>query len=379
MTQEKRVLVLLHRLMPVFLLAALLTVGPMTAASGYPGYAENPLAATFQPISQPASHSTSQPTSQSVGEPITLGATATSDRFVVHSASQRTAGRTLSLAEHAWGILSEHFRVLPVEPVTIVVVEDAAEYDRIQPATMTRGFATFGGNRIYLKGSDLDQEVVTHEVAHILLGKNVRPGLAIPDWFNEGFAQFVSKGDSHPREIFYLMASGRLLPLSELDHVDALHGPDRELPTVQGLAILQFLVHKYGQDRLWDLVSRFSHARTFSQALLDTYGRSDLELSDQWLAYAENEYGLLSFVGLETVGTAALGLVALLAAAVWIATKLRLRTRPTSPADLSSWEVERAEKAAALLDSTGGHMPHEFDELRGFGEFDDQDSDRRYP
>lgn len=390
MTQEKRDPVLLHRLLPVFLLAALLILGPMTAASGHPGYAENSLTATSRSVGELSQRVSelSQPAgelSQPAGEPITLGATVTSDRFVVHSASPRTAERTLSLAEHAWGTLSEHFRALPVEPVTIVVVEDAAEYERIQPATMTRGFATFGGNRIYLKGSDLDQEVVTHEVSHILLGKNVRPGLAIPDWFNEGFAQFVSRGDSHPREIFYLIASGRLLPLSELDHVDALHGPDRELPTVQGLAILQFLVDEYGQDRLWDLVSRLSHARTFSQALLDTYGRSDLELSDQWLAYAENEYGLLSFVGLEMAGTAALGLVALLAAVVWIATKLRLRARPTSPADLSAWEVERAERAAALLDSTAVTTLHELDEfaefaeLAEFDEFADQDPDPRHP
>ena len=119
-----------------------------------------------------------------------------------------------------------------------------------------------------------------------MLGKNVRPGLDIPDWFNEGFAQFVSRGDQHDREIFYLVATGKLLPLPELDHIDALHGPNREFPTIQGLAVVQFLVHEYGQDKLWDLVGSLSHSRTFSQALLDTYGRSDLELSDQWLAYA---------------------------------------------------------------------------------------------
>jgi hypothetical protein len=300
--------------------------------------------------------------------PITLGATGESDRFVVYSASPESAERTLSLAENAWSLLSTHFHLLPEEPITIVVVEDAAEYERIQPATMTRGFATFGGNRIYLRGSDLDQEVVTHEVAHIMLGKNVRPGLDIPDWFNEGFAQFVSRGDQHNREIFYLVATGKLLPLPELDHIDALHGPNREFPTIQGLAVVQFLVHEYGQDKLWDLVSSFSHSRTFSQALLDTYGRSDLELSDQWLAYAGNEYGILSTVGLETAGTAALGLLALLAVVVWISSRLRLRPSRVSANDLSEWEVERAENAAALLDAAAE---------RTHDGSDDTDSDRR--
>jgi len=354
MTQEKRVLMLLDRVLSVLLPAALLLVGPLTPATGHPGHAENTRITAAQPA----------------GEPITLGATTTSDRFAVYSASPETAERTLSSAEHAWELLSGHFELLPVEPVTIIVVEDAAEYERIQPATMTRGFATFGGNRIYLRGSDLDQEVVTHEVAHILLGKNVRRELSIPDWFNEGFAQFVSRGDGHRREIFYIVASGRLLPLPELDRVDALHGPNREFPTIQGLAIVQFLVHEYGQDKLWDLVSRLSHARTFSQALLDTYGRSDLELSERWLAYAESEYGLLSLVGLETVGTAGLGLLSLLAAAVWVTRKFRLRPRLASPLDLSPWEVEQAERAAALLDSAG-EPTH--------GGTDDEESDHRCP
>ena len=311
-----------------------------------------------------------------VGVPITLGVTRQSDRFVVYSASADSAERTLSLADNAWTLLSTHFEVLPVEPITIVVVEDAAEYDRIQPATMTRGFATFGGNRIYLRGSDIDQEVVTHEVAHIMLGKNVRPGLDIPDWFNEGFAQFVSRGDQHNREIFYLVATGKLLPLPELDHVDALHGPNREFPTIQGLAVVQFLVHEYGQDKLWDLVSSLSHSRTFSQALLDTYGRSDLELSDQWLAYAESEYGILSTVGLETAGTAALGLLALLAVVVFISSRLRLRPGRASANDLSEWEVEQAESIAALRDAASDWTHDDLD--RGPDDTShDGDSDRR--
>ncbi|MCA1791987.1 MAG: hypothetical protein LC667_19695 [Thioalkalivibrio sp.] len=345
---------LLYRVLSVLLLTVLLGAGPLTPAIGHAGFTESVRIAAVQPV----------------GASVTLGASVTSDHFVVSSASPETAERTMALAQNAWKHLSGHFDRLPAEPVLIVVVEDAAEYENIQPATMTRGFATFGGNRIYLRGSELDQEVVTHELAHILLGKNIRPGFSVPDWFNEGFAQFVSRGDTHQRDIFYLVASGRLLPLQELDHVSALHGPNREFPTIQGLAVVHFLAQEYGQDKLWELVGRLSHSRTFSQALLDTYGRSDLELSEQWLLYAESEYGLFSIVGLETVGTAALGLLSLLAATVWITRKLRLRPRLTSPHDLSPWEVEQAERAAALLDSADARPL-----VRG----DDVESDRRGP
>lgn len=288
------------------------------------------------------------------GHSLTIEATAEGADLTVRSATQATADHTLLLAENAWRELAPRFLSLPRERIVIVVVEDADEYERIQPAPMTRGFATFGGNRIYLRGPDLDQEVVTHELAHILLGKNVRPGLAIPDWFNEGFAQYVSRSSGHRLEVFYSVASGRLLSIPELDRVDALAGPDRELATIEGLAVVEFLVARYGETALWDLVSRLSHARTFSQALHDTYGRTDLELSDEWLAYASEEYGIFSLVGLETVATTAFGMLALIALAVWATTRIRLRKNPLSPLDLTEREILEAERAAAFLDAAGG-------------------------
>jgi hypothetical protein len=317
------------------LLAGVLLFAWPQSAVGHPGYSGSETMPVFSPV----------------GGSITVGEVRASDRFVVHSASARTAERALTLAEQSWDALAGRFELVPVEPVTIVVVENAAEYERIQPAEMTRGFATFGGNSIYLKGSDLDQEVVTHEMAHILLGKNVRRGLAIPDWFNEGFAQFVSHADGRSDEVFFLVASGRLLTLPELDRVDALRGPDRELATVFGLAIVRFLVEEYGQDALWRLVDRLSRTPSFNQALFDTYGRTDLELSEEWQTYAEHEYGIFSLVGLQTAGFALVGLLSLAAVAAWLATRIRLRRRPPSPLDLTPWEIRQAERAAALLAS----------------------------
>jgi hypothetical protein len=327
-----------------FILGALIAIPLLLAsptdAAALPGYSDHGL-----------------PLSSSTAQTITAGEVRTSEHFVVHAASAHTADQAVDYAERAWDALAPHFEVLPYAPVTVVVVEDQDEYERIQPAEMTRGFATFGGNSIYLSGEDLDQEVVTHEVAHILLGKNVLPALAIPDWFNEGLAQFVSHAGGRDDEVFYLVASGRLLSLPELSRVDALRGPDRELATVFGLAIVRFLVGEYGEDALWDLVARLSHSPSFEQALFETYGQSDLELSDRWLAYAEDEYGIFSIVGLQTAGMAVLGLLALVAVVVWSASRVRLRGRPGSPLDLTPAEVEEADRAAAVLPPQSGAAP----------------------
>src|SRR5680860_1038966 len=89
---------------------------------------------------------------------ITLGTSVSSEHFVVHANTKEVGEQTLVLAENAWDQLAHHFRHLPSDGVVILVVEDDSEFDAIQPAPRTRGFATYGGNRIYLRGRDVDQE-----------------------------------------------------------------------------------------------------------------------------------------------------------------------------------------------------------------------------
>lgn len=287
--------------------------------------------------------STPAPAAALPGAGITLEARAQSDHFVVRALHDRVAQQTLKKAERAWKELSPHFTELPRDPVAIVVVEDSAEYKRIQPAPMTRGFATFGGRLIYLLGDQLDQEVVTHELVHILMGYNVAPDLRLPDWFNEGLAQYASGARGSSLSLLGWSGSIEILPLSTLDTVDALKGPHRELATIEGLAVVQFLVARYGEPALWDLTARLGHADSFEQALLDTYGRTDLQLNEQWLAYADSTYGLLSPAGLRTLGTLGLGSLVLLAAAAWLVRRTVLFARSDPGSSLTEDEIEAAD------------------------------------
>jgi hypothetical protein len=221
------------------------------------------------------------------------------------------------------------------------VVEDEKEYDRIQPAPMTRGFATFGGNTMYLRGEQADGEVITHELTHILFGKIVRPGLQIPDWFNEGLAQHASGSHEPTLELIYRMNAGEILSLSALNEIDALQSSNRELATLQGLAVVRFLVTEFGENSLWELVDNLRYARTFNQALMETYGHTDLELNAKWMAYAETNYSLVSPVVLRTAGLLVTGILAVLALLVWLGRRTR-RGRDSGEPDLSAEELAAA-------------------------------------
>ena len=274
---------------------------------------------------------------------ITLGAHAQSDHFIVEAHSQNVAQRTLTKAERAWTKLAPHFETLPNDPVVIVVVEDSKEYERIQPAPMTRGFATFGGRQVYLLGDQLDQEVVTHELVHILMGYNVAPNLRIPDWFNEGLAQYASGARRSSLGLLSWGDATEMLPLSTLDTVDALKGPLRELATVEGLAVVQFLVASYGEPALWELTARLGHAGSFNQALLDTYGRTNLQLNQEWMSYAQTTYSLLSPAGLRILGALAFAFLVMLATAVWFVRRTIRLVRSDAEPSLTFAEITAAE------------------------------------
>lgn len=272
-----------------------------------------------------------------------LEAQEVSDHFVVRATTQKTAEKARAMAESAWERLAPLFPTLPNDPLLLVIIEDGDVYERIQPAPMTRGFATFGGSRIYLRGDQLDQEVVTHEVTHILLGLAIPPDLWIPDWFNEGLAQYLSGTRPDALELIYYSSGEDLLSLPELSRVDALRSPNRQLATLQGLAVVGFLVDEFGEDRLEALIGRLASADSFNRALHETYGLTDLQLDRQWSAYAEDNYSLLSPAMLRMLGLLTLAALATVAAAVTFIRRTRRLAAEEGPA-LTWYEIQAADR-----------------------------------
>lgn len=272
-----------------------------------------------------------------------LDAQAVSTHFSVRAQHEATAKSTLAKAERGWAILAPHFPKPPPTRISIAVIEDQKIYQRIQPAPMTRGFATFGGTQIVLSGEQLDQEVVTHELAHIFLGLNIPADLTLPDWFNEGFAQFASGARPDALEMMYYASGGQLLSLPQLDKVDALRSPNRQLATLQGLAVVKFLVDTYGQQRFWELIHHLQTADSLNQAMQKTYGLTDLQLDKQWANYADQNYSLLSPPMLRWLGLAALGGLAAVAAGVFFVRETRRRA--AEGPDLTWGEIEAAREA----------------------------------
>jgi hypothetical protein len=138
-----------------------------------------------------------------------------------------------------------------------------------------------------VSGSDAnwDQNTVIHELTHILVGHLTFSCLgSVPTWLNEGLAMYSEgKLDSGAQSQFdQAISSDTLLT------VRSLNGGFSELPDKanlsysQSYSIVNFLIEKYGQEKLTELLIALRDAKPVDDALLEVYGFDTDGLEDAW-------------------------------------------------------------------------------------------------
>ena len=161
-----------------------------------------------------------------------------------------------------------------------------------------------------MSGGDVS-EVVCHEVFHyvhfeqtrglwrlfnLIFGPQVSPQGSLERWFTEGVAQFYEGRLKHPvgrphspyyYALFHSVLAARQGKLYESD----LHLQTREWLPASGayltsLFFVEYLVEKYGEDKLWELVSLQADALFFpfgvSLRFQKVYGKPLAELFSDW-------------------------------------------------------------------------------------------------
>jgi len=199
----------------------------------------------------------------------------------------------------------------------------------IYPAERTRGWD--------------EPRVVRHEWAHVALHQAL-PGLRIPRWFNEGYAEWAS-GAWTAEEGWRLrvaMAMGRLPPLDSL----ALEWPrDRasaDLSYLLAASAVEFLVDRSGERGIRVLMDRWAAEQSFEAAIRGTYGLTGSQLEEDWRSFIRSRYGWLTVLTRSAVfwllaGVALLGL--------FLIRKRRDRARmeelrAEEPPDAPAWWIE---------------------------------------
>ncbi|MBI5475277.1 MAG: PD40 domain-containing protein [Ignavibacteriales bacterium] len=161
------------------------------------------------------------------------------------------------------------------------------------------GFFEFMKGRVVIPytGSTWDfKHVIRHELVHVFMyGKINRlfsnhrmPQDRLPPlWFVEGLAEYWSIDWDTQAEMVLRDAtlSGYIVPLESIDKIYGSY-----LMYKEGQAILKFISHKYGEDKILQLMENFWQSNSFEDIISTTLGVDYKIFDEEWIYALKKEY-----------------------------------------------------------------------------------------
>src|SRR5699024_10085849 len=142
---------------------------------------------------------------------------------------------------------------------------------------------------------DYDQfrAVLQHELSHAVLndlyyGGSIqnaigRGAVELPLWFNEGLAEYESKGWDTETDAFIPndVLNDNLLPVKQIQGYMAYRA---------GQSIWNYIVHEYGRNKIAEILEAVQATRSVEAAFVRTLGVNLKEFTDNWHQYYRKMY-----------------------------------------------------------------------------------------
>jgi hypothetical protein len=188
--------------------------------------------------------------------------------------------------------------------VTVILAGDERSFRRAaggRPPDWSAAVAVPALNRIVLPSFASDRargndpwRVVRHEWAHLALRQSL-PGLRVPRWFDEGYAQWAAGWNrSEAWRLRLRVALGRTPPLDSLTFRFPGDRGSAQDAYLLSATTVEYLVEASGEDALRMFVERWAAGGRFDDALRQVYGVSTAQLEEDWRGWLKKRYGWLS-------------------------------------------------------------------------------------
>ena len=227
-----------------------------------------------------------------------------SDHFTVYFYPEldSLARRVIDLAEKTNGTLVARMGHQLTRRVPIILYGSHNDFSQtnVTPELIdagTGGFTELLRNRVVLPFTGAYEDfrhVLVHELVHAYMFDMLYGGAAsamlarqsfyqAPLWFAEGLAEHISLGMESNAEMFLRdgTISGYLPPLPYSGGY---------IVYKQGQSALAYLVERYGEERLRDLLQRMRQMRSFERAFQRTLGVSVERFDEQWRLWLRKRY-----------------------------------------------------------------------------------------
>jgi len=235
------------------------------------------------------------------------------EHFVVHYAEsqEKLARNAAAAAEAAFAEISAFLGSRPAVRISLAIAPDAAAFRTMSGGRIPDwgiGLASPGRRQILIT-SPADSparidlaEIVTHEVAHVLLGLTL-DGPPLPRWFDEGHAMY------HARQwrfvegtrIVWALVAHTLIPLAELEGAFPYGRASAELAYTESYTAVEFLIRTGGVEAFRRLVRTAARHGDFEAALIEVYGWNLVTFEGAWREYLRGRYRWAVLPGIFTI------------------------------------------------------------------------------
>ena len=185
--------------------------------------------------------------------------------------------------------------------VVMILYPDQYAFERFTGApSWSKGYAS-RDTRIFRERTivsydgqeNFTDEVLPHEIAHLMLWDYLHTPRAVPVWFEEGVAQLQESGkmDQVQAALRPVIVQGKYIPFSALQLMTITGEKDNlkvSLFYAQSLSIVVFLIQKYGLDSFHRLCRELRDGMSFELALAHAYPsliESMDVLEKRWVKY----------------------------------------------------------------------------------------------
>lgn len=207
-------------------------------------------------------------------------------------------------AEESYEVLQTKFNHTINRRVPLIFYSSHLHF---QQTNITPGFIPegVGGFFEFLKGrvvipsnGNLNQfrKVIRHELVHVFMHSKVDrvlrnkgkiDGAFPPLWFTEGLAEvWSSKWDSQAEMVLKdAILHNYMVPLDQIYRINGTF-----MMYKVGQNILEYIIKKYGEDKLLLLMENLWKHSRFEQSFKETLGLNYVEFDEEWLYYLKKKY-----------------------------------------------------------------------------------------
>jgi len=209
------------------------------------------------------------------------------------------AQELMAAAQQALERLAEDTGASPEKPVELYIYADANDLRgaMVYPQEWTGGvaFTRYGIMAIGISPGEVDwgKTAIVHELTHLVVHQmTLNPYNELPTWLDEGLAMY-SEGMLGPEFISYLikaMAEDSLISVQSLSSPFSAYGEKAILSYAESHSLVEFLITRYGRDKMHELLNTFRRGSSYDGALQAVYGFDMDGLDSLWRDYVSQQY-----------------------------------------------------------------------------------------